>query len=504
MRRFAWCLLLVLFVRPAAAAEPQGKLVEDLWDVAYLDGQKAGYFHTTVREIERDGQKLLRGNVVLDLNIQRYKALANLHMESGTEETPSGEVTRVSMRQVLDKNHEIVLTGTVEDGQLHIVVPGQMDKRVPWNKDVIGLDRQERIFHDRKVKPGDRFSYLSYEPIISCVVTVRAIVKDPEEVEVLGVKKRLLRVETAPDKVEVSGNSVQLPGMVLWLDKDLYPARSQVEMPGIGKTILYRTTRAVATAPGAAAFRLPDLGLNALIPLARTVPNPYLTRSAVYRITLKDDDDPKTALADDDQQRIAKVDGNTLEIHVRPRRLPRALAESKSPGAEYLQSSYFLNSDDARVRELARRAVGREKDPWKQALAIERFVHGSMTSDATTAFTTTDQIARELKGDCRQHAMLAAAMCRAVGVPSRTAVGLLYVNDAERGPVMGFHMWTEVWVRGQWLGIDAVLGKGGLDAMHLKVTDASWHDVQSLKPLLPVSRVLGKMSIQIAEVNGEE
>jgi transglutaminase-like putative cysteine protease len=90
-------------------------------------------------------------------------------------------------------------------------------------------------------------------------------------------------------------------------------------------------------------------------------------------------------------------------------------------------------------------------------------------------------------------------MCRAAGVPSRTAIGLIYV-DKPAGPVMGFHMWTEVLVNGGWLGIDATLGRGGIGPAHLKITDHSWHNVQSLNPTLPVLRVLGKVSLRVLRV----
>jgi len=62
---------------------------------------------------------------------------------------------------------------------------------------------------------------------------------------------------------------------------------------------------------------------------------------------------------------------------------------------------------------------------------------------------------------------------------------------------MGFHMWTEVWIKGQWIGIDATLGRGSIGAAHIKISDHSWHEVQSLTPMLPVSRVLGKLSIEV-------
>ena len=69
---------------------------------------------------------------------------------------------------------------------------------------------------------------------------------------------------------------------------------------------------------------------------------------------------------------------------------------------------------------------------------------------------------------------------------------------------MAYHMWTEVWVRGQWLPIDATLGRGYVGATHLKIADHSWADTTSLTPLLPVLRVLGKLSIEVVRVDGME
>jgi len=120
---------------------------------------------------------------------------------------------------------------------------------------------------------------------------------------------------------------------------------------------------------------------------------------------------------------------------------------------------------------------------------------------------TADHVARTLEGDCTECAMLAAAMCRAVGVPSRTAIGLIYAEPKEVGrrPTLAFHMWTEVWVDSQWLAIDATLGRGSVAADHLKITDHSWHGVQSVVPLLPVTRVMvGKAKVEVLSVKGED
>ena len=202
--------------------------------------------------------------------------------------------------------------------------------------------------------------------------------------------------------------------------------------------------------------------------------------------------------AQDERQKVKNAKGNSFEIHVRAATPAEPEEEPGKVKDEYLKSCYFINCDDERVKRLAREAVGRQTDPWQKALRIERWVHDHMENkNYSEAFATADHVARTLEGDCTEHAVLAAAMCRAAGVPSRTALGLLYVDDREQGPVLGFHMWAEVWARGQWLPIDGTLGRGYVGASHLKISDHSWYDIQSLTPLLPVVRVLGKVAIEV-------
>ena len=484
---------LVLVLRATTAFAEPGRLVQDTWNAAYLGGAKAGYVHTSVREIEQDGKKLFRTLTELQLTVMRESEPITLRMETGSDETADGIVTRVTMRQFLGKQQQLVLTGTVEQGQLRVQVDGgkRQDKRIPWNDQVIGLYRQERQFQERGVKPGDRFNYLSYEPTINSVINTRVSVKDYEAVGVEGKKQQLLRVEAVPDKI----GGLQLPTLVSWLNSDRETLRSEVPGPGLGKMVLERTSQKNATRRGSAAT---VAGINALVPLNQPIRNPYRTRAAVYRVVLKDDNEPTTAFKQDGRQQIKNVEGNSFELHVQAAQTGDKARKGEPIGDEFLASSFFINSDDARVKRRASEAVGDTQDSWEKALRIESYVHSQMVNkNLTEAFATADQVAKTMEGDCTEHAVLAAAMCRAVGVPSRTAIGLVYVDHPRRGPCMGFHMWTEVWVDGAWTPIDATLGMGYVGAAHIKITDHSWHKTESLTPLLPVLRVLDKLSIDV-------
>ena len=493
------CLFLgvVAFVGQAQGQErSQGKVVADLWDAAFLQGGRAGHVHTSVRELQRDGKKVLRTTVELNLTVKRFQSTVQLRMDTGTDETRDGNVVGVFMRQYLGRGKQLTITGTVDGKELRLVQDGtQPLKPAPWDSRVVGLYRQMKLFQERKVKPGDDFSYLSFEPTINLVVRTHVRVKAFEEVDAAGARARkLLRVESRPEKVQ----NVQLPTMVTWLDDELLPARSEVEIPGLGTLTLYRTTREGAKAPGHV-VALTDIGIGNFVRLRQRILNPYGTRAMVYRVTVKGDEDPASTFARDDRQQVKNVRDNSFDLYVRASRPPQPGGEEKegpAPGDEFLQSSYFITSADAKVKEHARAAVGSETDPWRKALRIEKWVHDHMTSRNHEALATADHVARTLEGDCTEYSMLMAAMCRAAGIPSRTAIGLIYADTRGNGPVFAFHMWTEVWVRGRWVPLDATLGRGYVGATHLKITDASWHDTRSLTPLLPVLRVLGRVSIE--------
>ena len=527
-RRCGWCVgVLILGATIAAAdapkpADPASNVVEEIWESAQLDGVKVGTVHTTVQSVDADGGKRLRVTVALELTFKRHNATVQLRMERGDEETADGAVVAVFMRQYQGQEKKLDLSGTLEDGRMHVQIDGgRIDRRLLWGDDVVGVYRLEHFFQDHKPKPGDHFSFPTYQPTLNAVVPTQVLVKDSEEVP-LGApspqpappggegKMRGLRVEIRPDRIEGSGVTVQLPPEVWWLDADFLPVRRQIELEGLGSLILTRTTSEAAKTAGGP---LPDLNQRNLIPLNRTIARPHAIRSAVYRITLRDDPEPETAFANDGHQEIVKVQGGVLEVHVHPVRpgeapspvSPKLGERGEGAAAEFLESSHFIDADDARVKECARKAVGAETDLWKRALRIERWVKENMRPDDAAPMGPASQAARDLRGDCRLYALLTAAMCRAEGVPSRTAVGLIYVEKAGVGaglprPYFGFHLWTEVYLDGQWLALDGTLGQGFVGAAHVKVADHSWHGVESLTPLLPVGRIVGKTTIEVVSV----
>jgi hypothetical protein len=474
------------------AEEP--RLLEERWETADVDGARVGHMHTTVHDLG-DGRR--RTTEALELSLSRNRAAVTLRVESGADEAADGKVVGVFMRQYQDRALRLSLSGGLDGDALRVQIDGgRLERRLRWPDGVVGPAGRERLFHDRRPAPGDRFTFVSYEPIVNSLVTLRAAARGPEEVSLPTGKKALLRLDVVPDRIEASNGSVQLPPSVYWLDEGFAVPRRQIEMEGLGQVVLTRTTLEAALAPTTGAARAADVTLKALVPLNRTIARPQAARSAMYRITLKGDPDAAGAFVSDAHQEARNAHGDTFELHVHPPR-PGQGTGGEKPGPEYLASCPYIPCDDALVKELARRATGGEVDAWRKAKRIESWVRANMKVDNAAPLADAARTARDLRGDCRHYALLTAALCRAEGLPARTALGLVYV-ERERRPYLGFHMWAEVCVEGRWLGLDACLGPVGVG--HVKVSDHSWHDTHSLTPLLPLQRVLGKASVEVLQV----
>ena len=156
------------------------------------------------------------------------------------------------------------------------------------------------------------------------------------------------------------------------------------------------------------------------------------------------------------------------------------------------------------VRVRAIRNTPAKASDWDKARAVEVWVNANMKSEFNQAMAPCASVAKGLSGDCSEYSMLATGMCRALGIPSRTALGVVYVAPkAGEKPTLAYHMWFEVSIDGQWLALDGTLGQGSVGPGHLKITDSHWDGERGFTPLLPVLNVLGAQpKVTIATVDG--
>ena len=122
-----------------------------------------------------------------------------------------------------------------------------------------------------------------------------------------------------------------------------------------------------------------------------------------------------------------------------------------------LTSNIYLQCDDAKVVELARAAIGDTTDALLAARKIESYVSEFIQEkDLSVGYASALETIQSRQGDCTEHAVLTAALCRAVGIPAQVVIGVVYVEQfGKLSQCFGGHAWTRVLIKDQWLDLDA-------------------------------------------------
>jgi hypothetical protein len=170
-------------------------------------------------------------------------------------------------------------------------------------------------------------------------------------------------------------------------------------------------------------------------------------------------------------------------------------AAMKEENRQYLAPNAYVQSDDSQIQALARGLVGGEKDAFKAALILKRWVAEQMKFDLGIAFAPAAEIFRDRRGTCVGYATLLATLARSVGIPSRIAMGYVYVLG-----IFGGHAWTEIQAGDQWIPLDAaVVNEGTADATRLAIIVSSLADGPGELGFAAAQQVFGQIGMQIME-----
>ena len=154
---------------------------------------------------------------------------------------------------------------------------------------------------------------------------------------------------------------------------------------------------------------------------------------------------------------------------------------------EEMTATAFLQSDHPRIRATARAAIGEERDAVRAASRLNDWVYGSLRKVPTISIPNALQVLDMGEGDCNEHAVLLAALARAVGIPTRVVAGAVYLDG-----VFLYHAWCEVWV-GQWVSIDPAFHQFPADATHIKFV------VGGPEAHLAMLSVIGRLRIEVLD-----
>jgi hypothetical protein len=499
--------------RPSWADPPTG-VFSDEWYVLRMNDRKSGHAHVSMERLKRDGRDLIRATTQMHLEVARGDNTIDVRVLQESEETLDGEPVRFAHELKLGKMPSPRTEGEIRNGKVYVATT-QFDRTsepqvydLPEGAKMAWATYCEQM--RRGLEPGTSYEISSYDPSTSLnrLTPCHIDVLQPETIDLYGRRVQTVKVRQILKIPSLFGKPTEME-MLLWVKPDGNPVRMIMSIIGMPIELL-NTSKTVALAPNDPG----DLIVNTLIRPDKPIPADC--RRAIYRVLLRDDESSKEneelTLPDTQIQKADRKGPREIELTVTLRSVLKRFPSTAPAGHEeltadmrrrYLADSAFINHRDPEVIRLAREAAGDERDPWKIASRLSRFVEEYVQSkNLDVGFATAGEVARSHEGDCSEHGVLLAALARAVGIPSRVVVGMVYADDflGRTGIFVG-HLWTQLWIDGQWIDADGT--RGSLDVgpryIALSVSDAGESTIADLFGSVLLS--LGRLDIDVLETD---
>jgi transglutaminase-like putative cysteine protease len=188
------------------------------------------------------------------------------------------------------------------------------------------------------------------------------------------------------------------------------------------------------------------------------------------------------------------LSGDTLEIRREPRTMLSAryrLPNTDAALSRYLAPEPLIQSRDPRLEAQARQIVGRVRTAHQTVERLNQWVYRELEKRVTVSVPSALEVLESRRGDCNEHTVLFVALARAVGIPARTAAGLVYLDGS-----FYYHAWPEVYLD-DWVAVDPTFGQFPADAAHLRFT------VGGLARQVELVRLIGRLTIDVLETTSE-
>ena len=469
--------LVLIVLQWSVCAQAQDKEVE--YYAVLMEGAKVGY--ATHSRTVADGQ--VRTTDTMDVTISRLGTPLRIRSAETCVETLKGEPISFEVEQDMGMGTMKTVGTMGEDGTVRVRTSSMGQVQAPstgstsspqassgqessfvWPKGAVMAEGLRLIELERGLKEGASCDVNFFSPGMMEAIDSRVRVGAKQEVDLFSRVVTLTKVET----------TMSMPGTgeittVNFVDDECRALKTEMVMMDI-KLELAACEKAFALG-GNDVF---DIGNKMFLASPEAIKEVKAAKSITYYLKPVGEANGFTIPVSDNQQ-VARLKDGSVRVVVEPIIAP---AGAKFPysgtDAEIVSAtrpSRFLQSDDAKVIALAKRATGDAKDAAEAARRIELFVADYMVqASLSVGYASASEVAASRKGDCTEFAVLCAAMCRSAGVPARVVMGIAYVDNFAGKAGFGGHAWTEAYIGDKWVGLDATFkasGRGGFDAGHI-------------------------------------
>ena len=468
-------------------AEAQAEETE--YFALFMDNKKVGY---AIQRREVEGEKVTT-SVELKVTLSRTGIPVSVQTQAITFETIDGKPLGFELEQAMGMMASKTTATIDEQGKVKVKT-GQQEVEFDWPDGAVMSEGMRLLHLEHGLTEGTTYNVKVFDPSMMQVVEVEVKVGSKQNVDLLGRVVSLIKVKS----------TINLPQAGPMVSTEYYDDELRLQksvIPVMGMTI-----EQIACSKE---FALGEIDvLEVVDKMFMASPEPLGDVGSVRSITYHLSPIQEAAdlnIPSGDNQRVQRLSNGKLILTVEPVVAPKGVSfpyKGSDPEAlEALEPSRYVESDQKVIIDLAKRAVGRSDDAAEAIGKIEAFVADYVEDkNLSVGYASAAEVAASRQGDCTEHAVLTAALCRAVGIPAQVVTGLAYVE--QWGTVVngfGGHAWTQAYIGGKWVGLDAAFrgtGRGGYDAGHITLAAGSGNPEDFLNLL----NTMGQFKIDRVEV----
>ena len=450
----------------------------ELWAGIVFNGEKVGFSRLKIVPLPEEGLFRLESEAHLRI---RFLGLSKaISMKS--EDRVRADLQSVSMRHelVLD-GKTLLIEGSVRDGVLHTVQKTGAETKSADTK------LREPLYPAAAINlypvlnglaVGLKYRYDVYDPQTQSVTAVSQTVAGFESSRSLGIEPSW-KVKTS-----MLGQDVET-----WINRK---GEAVFELGMKGVLITHRETENEARRYlSEASLNKKDLILD--FSVVKTAQPLACPREATLLDIALAGIEGELPLLQGPGQEATKTGGDAAVVTYRIRRNPGSPAKISGPqynvdGYRWLLPATQVESDHPEIVNTAREVTRNLSDPLAKVRKLASWVADTVKDEPVDSFSALE-VLRTKKGECQAHTMLYTALARAVGIPTRMAGGLVYME----GVGFLYHAWAESDVGG-WVSVDPTFDQVGVDATHIKLIEGpGWLSI------VPLGRVVGRVSATVID-----